>query len=305
MRLHPVDWREDIVMRCWHSLIVSAWVCFIGACTPQPDDGSTQAGDSTCLDPKPLTHPVTGDLTGFVRCADGFIHRETAVPVALPEAGEMSTCEWGTGPCQTAADCTEGSPERPGRCLQGDGVCLVPECDCVYGCAKDDDCGEGMACVGDEFTGDIPRCVPAGCRDASDCGGGLCGLSRDTIGPGVGAFPNLPTIELACMSAASNCRMDNCEERTRDSQPSCFSVGDNRPLRCVATDGTWHCTDEDCDACVASERPAPFKGEQRDFSGPTAPVPGSLRNSRTRPSYADLAQTAKAPGSGSPRCDHP
>lgn len=76
-------------------------------------DGETEPGGSAaCDDPEPLTHPVTGDLTGFVRCSDGFIHREQAIPVARPEAGAMSTCETGSSSdaCLTAADCIVGSP---------------------------------------------------------------------------------------------------------------------------------------------------------------------------------------------------
>ena len=89
------------------------------------------------------------------------------------------------GGCSTAADCTE----HPNGSCQQDmvfGGFTEGTCSCVYGCATDDDCGQGQICrcAGDGL-GLHTICIEAGCAKDSDCPDGeLCGLSPDICAPG-------------------------------------------------------------------------------------------------------------------------
>lgn len=205
-----------------------------GADSAEADAGeSADAADAStaCEDPEPLTHPVTGDLTGFVRCADGFIHREQAVDTVIPAVPEP--CGSSTDDaCATHEDCT-GAPL--GRCV--DTPSLLGGCECVYSCESDADCDVGEVCVGDAFTGDVPRCTPAGCTRDADCDDGLCGLAVWSEGCGE-RFSRL-----ACMSATSDCRMDSC---TALDAAECQYADPYTPECLPDDDFAWTCVDRSC-----------------------------------------------------------
>jgi hypothetical protein len=201
-----------------------------GASSAEAGDGSGGDGSAQCEDPEPMTHPVTGEATGYVRCADGFIHRAGAIDTvitATPEPCESSS----SNACSTHDECTAAPL---GRCVDTPSVLMG--CECVYSCESDGDCDPGQVCVGDEFTGDVPRCAPAGCAQTGDCGDGLCGLAVDEVGCGE------RSVRLACMSAVSDCRMDNCMEL--DSAQCQY--GDPYRPECLPMDGAWTCVDRSC-----------------------------------------------------------
>jgi hypothetical protein len=192
------------------------------------DGGGDVGGSAACESPEPLTSPATGMPTGFVRCSDGFIHRDEVVAIPEVQTPPNSSCGWDSDHCMTDADCNGGSPDGLARCVQLFGCSSF--CGCVGSCEVDNDCGPGRACVGAEFTGDVPRCVPAGCSDSSECGEGLCGISVMKA-----EDDSHPTIELACMTDSSACRMDNCTlsdipNASRFVEPTCLAV-----------DGQWTC----------------------------------------------------------------
>ena len=192
-------------------------------------DGDGEVGGSAaCENPEPLTSPATGMPTGFVRCSDGFIHREEAVGIPWAETPSNPSCVLGADDCVTDADCNGGSPGGLSRCVEL--FDCSPSCRCVGSCEVDDDCGPGHACVDAALTGDVPRCAPAGCRDSSQCGDGLCGISVMKNDD-----DSHPTIELACMTDSSACRMDNCtlsdiSDASSWAEPACLAV-----------DGQWTC----------------------------------------------------------------
>ena len=193
-------------------------------------DGDGEVGGSAaCENPEPLTSPATGMPTGFVRCSDGFIHREEVVAIPWAETPQDHSCADGYGECGTDADCNGGASEGLMRCIQLS-ACGTGPCACVGSCEVDDDCGPGHACVDAELTGDVPRCAPAGCRDSSECGEGLCGIS--VMKNDDDAHPE---IELACMTDSSACRMDNCTLSDIPDAPSWADVD------CLAVDGQWTC----------------------------------------------------------------
>jgi hypothetical protein len=77
---------------------------------------------------------------------------------------------------------------------------------CVYGCVRDDECGEGQICFCDDPVG---RCVSAACAVDADCPGSLCvGVSEGSPcgGPAWYTF--------ACASANDECLTDTqCEQQ--------------------------------------------------------------------------------------------
>lgn len=122
--------------------------------------------------------------SGFERCNDGILHRPAKLACQVPTTPDSCTDNL-LGGCTTAADCTE----KPNGSCQQDmvfGGFTEGTCSCVYGCATDEDCGQGQICrcAGDGL-GLYTQCVEAGCAVDSDCPDGeLCGLSPDICAPG-------------------------------------------------------------------------------------------------------------------------
>lgn len=178
--------------------------------TGADETGGPPSGD--CLDPMPIPQFDGVTPSGFVECSDGFRHRVEAVACVVPEA--PATCEGRV--CTTPADCAEGPH---GACIDEGGGC-----GCVYSCETDADCGDTEICVCAGLThSNRPRCVVADCVTTSDCGMGLCGLSKSTACPA--------SYALACLTEASECRTSTCN----DADPACA---------CAVEQGEWRCFDE-------------------------------------------------------------
>ncbi|MFO0760805.1 MAG: ferritin-like domain-containing protein [Byssovorax sp.] len=164
--------------------------------------GGSPAGP--CVDPMPALDPLGND-TGFVRCADGTVHR-AAITGCDPTAG-APLCDGNEQAihCATDADCAE---HPHGRCAhipgfaEGGGPHTI--CGCTYPCLEDADCNVGEACVcaGVVLSALHPwsACAPATCTTDADCPSGECGAVFFDTGCGFGA----PV--LACRSAADGCR---------------------------------------------------------------------------------------------------
>ncbi|MGB1700217.1 MAG: hypothetical protein ACPHRO_09705, partial [Nannocystaceae bacterium] len=188
-------------------------------------------GSAACEDPEPLTHPLIGIVTGFVRCADGFIHRAEPMITVIPYSPEPCTSSY-PGDCTTHDEC---SAAPLGRCV--DTPSFLSGCECVYSCNSDADCDAGQICLGDEFTGDVPRCTPADCVQDADCESGLCGLAV------WGSACGERSARLACMSAASDCRMDNCVALDA---AECQYTDPYTPECLPGDDFAWTCVDRSC-----------------------------------------------------------
>ena len=122
--------------------------------------------------------------SGFERCNDGILHRLEKRACEAPTTPDSCTDNM-LGGCTSAADCVE----KPNGSCQQDmifGGFTEGTCSCVYGCATDEDCGQGQICrcAGDGL-GLYTECIEAGCAQDSDCPDGeLCGLSPDICAPG-------------------------------------------------------------------------------------------------------------------------
>ncbi len=122
--------------------------------------------------------------SGFERCNDGILHRLEKRACETPATPDSCTDNM-LGGCMSAADCTD----KPNGSCQQDmifGGFTESTCSCVYGCATDEDCGQGQICrcAGDGL-GLYTECIEAGCTQDSDCPDGeLCGLSPDICAPG-------------------------------------------------------------------------------------------------------------------------
>jgi hypothetical protein len=187
-------------------------------------DGELSLG---CADPQPILQFDDVTPTGFERCADGFVHRAEAVTCVLPEA--PATCDSGdTGndSCSSSAECTE---KPNGHCI--DDSFIIDGCGCVYSCETDADCETGEICACTGVTGDVPRCVPAGCEDTGACGDGLCGLSTVEFQCGNIEY------ELGCLDAQSECRVDECAP-----EQACDNVDEDPVVPpCELVEGLWTC----------------------------------------------------------------
>jgi hypothetical protein len=221
-----------------------AWmvvVAVVVACASEPADdgggsssgaqGSSQGGGSAsssgadtsagsggpsidigCEDPQPVLQSDGLTPSGFVRCSDGFRHRAEVVDCIVPDAGDCDEC---------GAECGDAPLER---CVSDLGL---GTCSCVNSCATDADCGEGQACACIGVVGGVPRCMPAACNTTADCGEGLCGIS----GSNGCEFDS----SLACLDAASECRLTVCEGAVE-----CV---------CYASGGEYVCHDECFSGC--------------------------------------------------------
>jgi hypothetical protein len=151
--------------------------------TSGTDDTGAPACD-TVADPAEQAFTDPPVPSGFERCNDGILHRLEKVACESPTTPD-SCMDNMLGGCSTAADCTE----KPNGSCQQDmifGGFTEGTCSCVYGCATDEDCGQGQICrcAGDGL-GLYTQCIEAGCTQDNDCPDGeLCGLSPDLCAPG-------------------------------------------------------------------------------------------------------------------------
>jgi hypothetical protein len=208
-------------------VVLVGWGC-AGAPSAPPDTGTTAITTSTglgCDNPQPVLL-ASGQPSGFLRCLDGSMHRQSVVPPGPSSSITEAACDAAAYPgipCAVDADCTA----RPnGLCLLADGDGAL--CDCDYACESDADCDPGTICMPSEVWDHLPsyaRCAEAACLTDADCPSGECGVGlRDS---GCGA-----TASLACRTAADACRVDaDC-------------AGD----RCGwETNHDWYCYQADCD----------------------------------------------------------
>ena len=162
------------------------------------ETGDTSGDPYLCEGAVPILQPDSGAPTGFVQCADGFVHRVEAVECTSPQAPDTPTCAEFPNVCGTAADCVDG----PYASCNDD---ALAGCLCNYGCASDADCDDGFICACAGVVSDRAECIPAGCTTDASCGEGLCGLSQyegccDTVS------------QLACADPLEDCHVDaDCE----------------------------------------------------------------------------------------------
>jgi hypothetical protein len=140
--------------------------------------------------------------SGLERCADGVVHRASAVQCEsrLPEENAFlgdqveTYLQRGGDPanveCAQNADCTE---RAHGFCRADYGG--PPFTQCFYGCVSDDDCGTRQACLCGESIG---TCTSVRCRSDATCAPGFaCTSWQDADCNGY---------ELSCETAEDECR---------------------------------------------------------------------------------------------------
>lgn len=194
---------------------------------------STSTSPLACPDPVPILQS-TGEPSGFVTCADGFMHRAEPVTCAQPAAANDCTAPNANATCTQDSDCTA---RAHGSCGRGDFWPNADACECHYGCATDADCAPGSICACAGVAGDRSRCVPSTCD--GDCGEGLCGLMRRE-----GACGERYD-RLACLTASSTCRVDaQCQEEAETCMGSFYDVD-----TCVISEGEWTCGIRSCGPC--------------------------------------------------------
>lgn len=139
--------------------------------SPTTDTSDTEDDPYLCEDPQPILQAGTELPSGFVRCADGFVHRAEQVECVAPQGPDSPECFEDLA-CASAADCVD---QPFGSCMADD---QFGGCSCRYGCATDADCDAGYICACAGVTGNRAECIPAGCTITTECGEGLCGLSE-------------------------------------------------------------------------------------------------------------------------------
>jgi hypothetical protein len=119
-----------------------------------------------------------GKDTGYIKCADGTIHRAAQVAcdpaISAPACGSNEPFK----ACMSDADCNAGPN---GKCSSlknlRDGSNY---CDCVYSCVNDSDCMPGSVCVCPgvvKTSVDWSFCAPATCITDANCPSGECGIT--------------------------------------------------------------------------------------------------------------------------------
>lgn len=178
---------------------------------------------SACADPEPILQAGTTTESGFVNCADGFVHRAQAVTCVAPATpGTCQLLSNNKPQCATDVDCNE----RPyGSCSNSP----FGDCECSYGCATDADCDPGKVCACAGVVGGRAQCIPATCAASGECSDGLCGLSVDIDSC------DRPHGRLGCYGAGQECRVDaDCA-----SKKMTYS---NESFECRLVDESWSCT---------------------------------------------------------------
>lgn len=194
------------------------------------DGGAPDAGKTSiaCADAEPILQAGTSSESGFVRCDDGFVHRERAVQCLEPQGVGDDDCRDASG-CQNDDDCTA---EPFGRCERN----YPWGCSCSYGCRSDDDCQEGRVCACAGVAGERARCVASSCRTSDGCGEGLCGLSMST------GVCGESYASMACLTSAAPCRVDGeCGgERCPETSYYAYQEEEHQQL-CRIYEDEWQC----------------------------------------------------------------
>ena len=165
----------------------------------------------------PVEIVVAGKATGYVTCAEGYVHRssQVACPSHLPRTGVTCSMTGSGSACTKDSDCVA---HPNGHC---EGAIGGPFCACNYGCTTDAECGAGQICECGDPTG---TCVLAACKADSDCGTGhFCSTYVVTPGCGGTAF--------ACQTTADECLGD----------PDC-----SKSAQCSFADGHHACKPISC-----------------------------------------------------------
>lgn len=172
-----------------------------------------------CVDPQPIFMRGGEVPSGFVRCANGVVHRAEAVECAVEGIGD---CMSGSDECHGDVDCVD-APH--GTCHQ----LSFAGCFCDYGCGSDADCADGEICACAGVLGrSHSQCIPAGCVDSGGCGAGLCAL----VIRGSTQCGALAVAEAACIDEGSACLVhDDCRNLPEFEQ--CGA--------CLPADGAWSC----------------------------------------------------------------
>lgn len=141
-----------------------------------------------CESPSPVM--VSHRDSGFVQCEGGWFHRTRKVEFfpSVPRHDQMccslADVYSGEQGCRLDAECTDG---QYGRCV----LIIRPQpawgeigCRCLYGgCLSDAECGPDQLCAPPGVTEEpVGTCVPARCRDDSDCGDALCSSQSERGG---------------------------------------------------------------------------------------------------------------------------
>jgi len=208
--------------------------------TTSSSSGTTITPSDLCENPTQVLQ-ADGTDSGFVKCADGTIHRDHVQKcnIAVPacQGNEMNIL------CASDAECSDGPN---GKCAHYEGFDLggaTTYCGCAYPCSTDSECQDGTVCV---CAGVVPSnnawpyCATAACTTDKDCPSGECGISAYNDGCGI-------NVELACRAGDDPCRLDaECAEG----------------YQCVTsyiTPGEWACQTTNC----AIGRPLMVSGQAR------------------------------------------
>ena len=237
----------------------------------------SEEGDDLCQDPVPVIDG-DGNDTGYLKCADGTIHRAMALDCdptidTLSCGGTEDNKE-----CEADSDCTDGPN---GKCVTGinyaeyEGQEDRTYCRCEYACERDEDCGVGEVCVCNEVveTGiSQSSCQPANCQTDADCESGECGISSYNDGC-------TDLVGLACRSSQDACRLhDECSSENLECAIDTYSGS-----------LTWACRDtQEC----AAGRFLMIEGEVRkasvDRRGDWIAAGASPRLDRLSPAMREL-----------------
>ncbi|NVB41009.1 ferritin-like domain-containing protein [Pseudenhygromyxa sp. WMMC2535] len=242
----------------------------------ETDSTDTGVDPYTCEDPQPILQAGTELPSGFVTCADGFVHRVEAVECAAPQPADDETCDGVVDAiCQTGDDCT----------AQGYAACkqdMWGQCTCQYGCASDDDCDAGEICACAGVFDDQPSCIPADCTADAECGQGLCGLSKYE-----GCCDN--SYHLACAApdeachTNADCGAGSCLEDVPE------PIVD---YQCSESEGAWTCGPPGWCGCDCG-RPLMIDGQPR-VAGPSRRADASWMAVGIEPELRELDASLRA-----------
>jgi hypothetical protein len=181
-----------------------------------------------CADPEPILQAGTAIESGFVRCADGFVHRAFSATCVAPALAGGCGPSGNTGRCVGDAACIE---HPYGACVDTS----TGGCECTYGCATDADCDAGEVCACAGVVVGRARCIPAACSASSECGQGLCGLSIDVDPCGRSDG------RLACHDDRQECRVDaDCGP---EEEILCDYASFQPKHQCRLVGAVWSCKD--------------------------------------------------------------
>lgn len=169
-----------------------------GSSTDSSDTAGLSSAD-TNDEPEPECEPIVqsdGSSSGFELCmSTGAIFRTSAELCVDPfPPSDAKLCAYGT--CFSDDDCKQAPY---GACeLQGHNP---TECNCIYGCTSDAECGPGFVCMCDPVDKGT-RCIEANCRTDADCPNG----SRCELNPSGGWSWELASLH--CHGPDDECQSD-------------------------------------------------------------------------------------------------